>query len=143
MLSSKLPGGEPFDAAEIERSALHLGLQPLRWPADFPFDSELAMLVATYAKSIGRVVPFAQAAFRQAFAGGHSLAGADNVLIAAAACEMHPTAVLSAAKLTSVAERLSATTTEAAERGVSEVPALHIEGRVFVGGDALDEALAA
>ncbi len=40
------------------------------WPADFPFDSELAMLVATYAKSIGRVVPFAQAAFRQAFAGG-------------------------------------------------------------------------
>ena len=31
------------------------------------------MRVATYAKSIGRVVPFAQAAFRQAFAGGHSL----------------------------------------------------------------------
>ncbi len=52
------------------------------------------MLVATYAKSIGRVVPFAQAAFRQAFAGGHSLADTNNVLIAAAACEMHPNAVL-------------------------------------------------
>ncbi len=143
MLSSKLPGGERFDAGEIEQCALDLGLQPLRWPPDFPFDSELAMLVATYAKSIGRVVPFAQAAFRQAFAGGHSLAGVDNVLIAAAACEMHPTAVLSATKLTSVAERLRATTTEAAERGVSEVPALHLKGRVFVGSDALDEALAA
>ncbi len=143
VLSSKLPIGEPFDTAEIEQSALDLGLQPLRWPADFPFDSELAMLVASYAKSIGRVVPFAQAAFRQAFAGGHSLASADNVLIAAAACEMHPTAVLSAAKLASVGERLRATTTEAAERGVSGVPALHIKGRLFVGGDALDDALAA
>ncbi|MGA2164073.1 MAG: DsbA family protein [Solirubrobacteraceae bacterium] len=143
VLSGKLPNREPFDAPAIEQCALELGLQPLRWPADFPFDSELAMLVATYAKSIGRVVPFAQAAFRQAFAGGRSLAGADNVLIAAAACEMHPTAVLSAAKLTSVVEQLSATTTEAAERGVSGVPALHIKGRVFIGSGALDEALAA
>ena len=39
----------------------------------FPFDSSLAMRAATYAKSIGRTVPFAQAAFRQAFAGGRSL----------------------------------------------------------------------
>ncbi len=53
-----------------------LGLQPLRWPEPFPFDSALAMRVATYAKSIGRTVPFAQAAFRQAFAGGRDLARA-------------------------------------------------------------------
>ena len=69
-------------------------LQPIRWPDPFPFDSTLAMQVATYAASIGRTVPFAQAAFRQAFAGGHSLEDADFVLIAAAACEMHPAAVL-------------------------------------------------
>ena len=61
------------------------------------------MRVATYAKSIGRAVPFAQAAFRQAFAGGHSLEDPDYVLIAAAACEMHPAAVLRAAELRSVA----------------------------------------
>ena len=52
------------------------------------------MRVATYARQIGRVVAFAQAAFRQAFAGGRSLADEDSVLIAAAACEMHPAAVL-------------------------------------------------
>ena len=57
----------------IAARAVELGLQPLRWPEPFPFDSPLAMRVATYAKSIGRTVPFAQAAFRQAFAGGHSL----------------------------------------------------------------------
>ena len=101
----ELPGAETFAAfrcareadvlrTEIERQARTLGLQPLRWPEPFPFDSELAMRAATYAKGIGRVVPFAQAAFRQAFAGGHSLARTDHVLIAAAACEMHPQAVL-------------------------------------------------
>ncbi len=60
------------------------------------------MRVATYAKSIGRTVPFVQAAFRQAFAGGTLLEDLDFVLIAAAACEMHPAAVLKGAELRSV-----------------------------------------
>ena len=90
-------------ARRSQRRAAELGLQPLRWPDPFPFDSALAMRVATYAKSIGRAVPFAQAAFRQAFAGGHSLEEPDYVLIAAAACEMHPAAVLRGAELRSVA----------------------------------------
>ncbi|HYB23047.1 MAG TPA: DsbA family protein, partial [Solirubrobacteraceae bacterium] len=102
----------------VERRARELGLQPLRWPEPFPFDSELAMRVATYAASIGRAVPFAQAAFRQAFAGGHSLEDPDYVLIAAAACEMHPQAVLRGAELESVAQRLAATTAQAAAAGV-------------------------
>ena len=73
------------------------------WPAPFPFDSALAMRVATYAESIGRTVPFAQAAFRQAFAGGNALDDLDYVLISAAACEMHPRAVVQGAELRSVA----------------------------------------
>ena len=56
--------------------AAEQGLQPLRWPDPFPFDSLLAMRVATYAKQIGRTVAFALAAFRQAFAGGRVLARA-------------------------------------------------------------------
>jgi len=126
--------------AEVSRRAEELGLQPLRWPSPFPFDSSLAMRVATYAKSIGRTVPFAQAAFRQAFAGGHSLEDPDFVLIAAAACEMHPTAVLRGAELHSVAEQLSATTAAAAALGVGDVPAITIGERVFQGERALEEA---
>ena len=80
---------------DIGRQVDSLGLQPLRWPDPFPFDSELALLAATYAKSIGRVVAFSLAAFRQAFAGGHAL-DETHVLIAASACEMHPRAVLKA-----------------------------------------------
>ena len=137
VLARELPGPKSFAAPrcqteeqlfreEIARSAQRLGLQPLRWPRPFPFDSSLAMRAATYAKSIGRTIPFAQAAFRQAFAGGHNLEQADFVLIAAAACEMHPNAVLHGTELRSVCEQLALATEQAAQAGVSEVPALRM-----------------
>jgi 2-hydroxychromene-2-carboxylate isomerase len=147
----ELPGAESFAAvrcaseadvfrAELERGARQLGLQPLRWPQPFPFDSALAMRAATYAKGIGRVVPFAQAAFRQAFAGGHDLERSDFVLIAAAACEMHPQAVLRGAELRAVREQLAASTAAAARAGVRDVPAVRVGERVFCGERALEEA---
>jgi 2-hydroxychromene-2-carboxylate isomerase len=137
LLAGEQPG---VSRAEIERSARELGLQPVRWPEPFPFDSSLAMRVATYAASIGRTVPFAQAAFRQAFAGGHSLQDPDFVLIAAAACEMHPAAVLRSAELRSTAERLVATTAAAVSAGVTEVPAVVVGEETFVGEDMLERA---
>jgi 2-hydroxychromene-2-carboxylate isomerase len=153
VLARELPGAESFEAfrcateeqvfrAEIERRAEELGLQKLRWPSPFPFDSDLAMRVATYAKGIGRVVPFAQAAFRQAFAGGHDLERLDVVLIAAAACEMHPQAVLRGAELRGVREQLAAATAKAARAGVSEVPAVRVGERIFAGERALGDAAA-
>jgi 2-hydroxychromene-2-carboxylate isomerase len=127
--------------AEIERRAQELGLQPVRWPDPYPFDSSLAMRAATYAASIGRTVPFAQAAFRQAFAGGHSLEDPDFVLIAAAACEMHPSAVLAGAELRSTVQRLADATAAAALAGASDVPAIVLADSVFVGEDAPERAV--
>ena len=111
----------PFRCAEevlayredVERAARAQGVQPLRWPDPFPADAEWAMLVATYAKQIGRAVAFSLAAFRQAFAGGRDLGERDNVLIAAAACEMHPLAVIKGADLRGTRQRLEAATAEA------------------------------
>jgi 2-hydroxychromene-2-carboxylate isomerase len=125
---------------EVARRAFELGLQPLRWPDPFPFDSSLAMRVATYAKSIGRAVPFAQAAFRQAFAGGHSLEDPDVVLIAAAACEMHPAAVLRGAELRSVSRQLAAATSGAGTSQINEIPAFVVDGELFAGERALEDA---
>jgi 2-hydroxychromene-2-carboxylate isomerase len=153
VLARELPGSESFEAfrcredeeifrLELERRAAELGLQELRWPEPFPFDSSFAMRAATYAKSIGRAVPFAQAAFRQAFAGGRPLEETDNVLIAAAACEMHPSAVLKGAELRSVSEQLSAATAAAAALGVSDVPTVRVGERLFAGERALEEAAA-
>jgi len=113
---------------DVARRARALGLQPLRWPPRFPFDSTLAMRAATYASSIGRAVPFAQAAFRQAFAGGRDLEQLDSVLIAAAACEMHPNAVRQSTRRPAIAEQLQRATAQAARAGVSEVPALRLTG---------------
>ena len=151
VLARELPGGGAPGAfrceqeadvfrTEIARRAGELQLLPLCWPEPFPFDSVLAMSVATYAKSIGRAVAFAQAAFRQAFAAGRSLDEADNVRIAAAACEMHPDAVLAASQLRTVARELARCTAGAAEAGVLEVPAVTVGERVFLGERALEEA---
>lgn len=140
------PGaGEAFRCAteieafqeDVARKARHLGLQPIRWPDPFPFESRTAMLAATYAKEIGRTVPFAQAAFRQAFAGGHGLQREDFVLIAAAACEMHPRAVLSAIASPSTAQRLSAAAKLATAAGVEDLPAVVIGGQAICGDRAL------
>jgi 2-hydroxychromene-2-carboxylate isomerase len=140
-------GGAEEQREHVERRARELGLQPLRWPDPYPFDSGLAMRVATYAASIGRAVPFALAAYRQAFAAGRCLADPDSVVIAAAACEMHPAAVLRAGELRSIHERLAQETAAAAAAGVTEVPTIVLPGasagarpRMFTGEAALDLA---
>jgi 2-hydroxychromene-2-carboxylate isomerase len=138
-------GGRPTDPdyrATIERRASELDLLPLRWPTPYPFDDEKAMLVATYAKGIGRIVAFAQAAFRQAFAGGHSLAEAEHVLVAAAACEIHPAAASQALSQRSVRERITLATARAAGVGITGLPAIRIGSRVFAGERCLDDAAA-
>jgi 2-hydroxychromene-2-carboxylate isomerase len=128
----------------IERLAARRGLQDIRWPDPFPSDTEFAMRVATYARQMGRAVAFSLAAFRQAFAGGRDLGVPDNVLIAAAACEIHPRAVSKGAGLASVARALDEATALAAQRGVRDVPAVWLsDGRVFHGDEALDGAMRA
>jgi 2-hydroxychromene-2-carboxylate isomerase len=132
---------------DVGRRARAQGVQAFRWPDPFPVeDTRFAMLVATYAKQIGRTVPFALAAFRQAYAGGRDLSVPDNVLIAAAACEMHPAAVLKSAGLGSIARRLDEATAAAAAAGVLDVPAVRVGDRIFHGDAELEaaaEALAA
>jgi 2-hydroxychromene-2-carboxylate isomerase len=125
---------------DIERRAAFYGIQPLRWPDPFPPDAEWAMLVATYAKQIGRAVAFSLAAFRQAFAGGRDLGDPDSVMLAAAACEMHPAAIEKGAGLASIRRRLDEATAAAVAAGVIDVPAVRVGDRVFHGDRELEAA---
>ena len=77
---------------EVERRAAEYGLPPIRWPDPWPGNMLAAMRAATYAAQIGKAVSFALAAFRQAFTAGRDLSDPDNVMVAAAACELHPQA---------------------------------------------------
>ena len=135
---------EQIARLEVERTAAARGLQPVKWPDPFPFDSAFAQRAATFAKGSGKTVAFALAAFRQAFAGGRALDEPDRVLIAAAACEIHPRALLKGAATESVARRLDEATALARDRGVRSVPAVWTPaGEVFHGDDQLDVAMAA
>jgi 2-hydroxychromene-2-carboxylate isomerase len=127
---------------EVEERAREYGLLPVRWPAEWPTNTLKAMRAAIFAQQTGRVVAFSLAAFRQAFAAGKDLQDVDNVLIAAAACELHPNAVLKGIELQSTKDRLRQATQEAYDRGVRGVPTVAIGDRLFWGDDRLEEAAA-
>jgi 2-hydroxychromene-2-carboxylate isomerase len=135
-------GLEPpnWNPEAIERLAAAQTLQPLRWPPTWPPEPRLATLAATYAKHVGRAVAFSLACFRQTFAGGRDLADEDTVLIAAAACEMHPTAVLKGIGLRSVTAGLARAHERALAAGVEALPAVQVGAEVFAGEACIDEA---
>ncbi len=129
--------------AEVDRRAADYGLPPIRWPEPFPGNTLAAMRAATYAKQTGRTVAFALAAFRQAFAAGRDLSEPENVLIAAAGCELHPAAVLKAIETAGVKDALRDATDAAGDLGVQGVPSLVVGDEVFWGDDRLEDAIAA
>ena len=137
-----------IEVVEPDREALELlvderRMQPLRWPQQWPPDGRTAALAATYAKHIGRAVAFSLACFRQTFAGGRDLGDESTVLIAAAACEMHPSAVLKGIGLRSVTTGLDQAVARARAAGVTQLPAIGVADRVFTELEEAAEALAA
>jgi 2-hydroxychromene-2-carboxylate isomerase len=135
--------GREDGIAEVERRAADYGLARLAWPEPWPGDMLFAMRAATFAKQTGRTVSFALAAFRQQFAAARDLSEHDNVLIAAAACELHPNAVTKACGTEGVKRALIEATEGAAERGVIGVPSIAVGEEVFWGDDRLAEAVEA
>jgi len=129
----------PDAIGAVDKSAISdLAPMPPRWPDPLPADTHTAMLAATFAKKSGRAVAFSLAAFRQAFAAGKDLGETDNVLIAAAACELHPRAVLKGIETRSTQDDLAKATAAARERGITELPALVRDDRVHQGKPLLD-----
>jgi 2-hydroxychromene-2-carboxylate isomerase len=133
------------DFAEIQRRADERGLPEVVYPEGWPIDiySLNPIRAAIYAKESGRVVSFTLACFRQVFAAGRDMSDADNVLLAAAACELHPNAVLKGMETESVKGRLRAATKDAIERGVAGIPTIAVGDALFWGDDRLEEAVEA
>jgi len=141
VLGARLGVTEPApEAGQLETAIAEHGLQPLRLPVRWPPDTELAMLVATYAKRGGKAVAYSLAAFRQAFAGGRDLGDEGTVLIAAAACEMHPRAVLKAVRLRSTRAALDQACERAEAADVTALPAIATAAGTYCGDRALERA---
>ena len=143
---SMQPGGaDPEHLAELQRRASERGLPEIRYPNGWPVEnySLNPTRAAIYAKESGRVVSFTLACFRQVFAAGRDMSEVDNVLLAAAACELHPNAVLKGIETKSVKEKLRAATEEAIALGLEGIPTVAVGEQLFWGDDRLEEAVEA
>jgi 2-hydroxychromene-2-carboxylate isomerase len=138
-------GPDPEHLAEVQRRATERELPKVVYPDGWPVDnySLNPTRAAVYAKESGRVVSFTLACFRQVFAAGRDMSDVDNVLVAAAACELHPNAVLKGIETQSVKDKLRAATDEALERGLVGIPTVAVGDELFWGDDRLEEAVAA
>lgn len=130
---------------EVERRAAQRELLALRWPPGWPREtySVPAMRAATYAAEIGRVAAFSLAAFRQQFNAGRGMNELDNILLAGAACEIHPKALRQALEREPIKRKLKEATEEAIALGVPGVPTVRVGDQLFWGDDKLAEAAAA
>lgn len=136
-------GPDPDHLEEVQRRASERGLPKVLYPGGWPMDnySLNPIRAAIYAKESGRVVSFTLACFRQVFAAGRDMSDVDNVLVAAAACELHPNAVLKGIETQSVKDKLRVATDEAIERGVQGIPTVAVGDELFWGDDRLEEAV--
>jgi 2-hydroxychromene-2-carboxylate isomerase len=138
--------GEDHDAhwEQINARAAERGLPALKRPPGWPIDSYsvIGARAATFAKGSGRAVAYSLALFRQIFAGGRTL-DEDTALIAGAACELHPNALLKGLESRAVKEGLASATNGAYELGVRGVPTIAVDGELFWGDDRLEDAAAA
>ena len=139
------PEPDPEHLEENRRRAAERGLPEVVYPDGWPLDnySLNPARAAIYAKESGRVVSFSLACFRQVFAAGKDMSDVDNVLIAAAACELHPNAVLKGIETQSVKDKLRAATDQALALGVEGIPTIAVGDRLFWGDDRLEEAVQA
>jgi 2-hydroxychromene-2-carboxylate isomerase len=138
-------GPDPEHLAEIQRRAAERGLPGVIYPKGWPLDnySLNPTRAAVYAKESGRVVSFSLACFRQVFAAGRDMSDLDNVLVAAAACELHPNAVMKGIETKSIKDKLRVATDEAIERGLIGIPTVAVGEELFWGDERLEEAVAA
>ena len=131
-----------LDRGGVEERALARGLAP-RWPASVS-DTRRMMLAAVYAKQLGKTVAFCLAAFRQAYAGGRDPGEETTALLAGAAAEMHPRAILGAVGTRAVQRALDEANAFATAAGVLSVPAIVTPaGEVFAGDDGIEAAAVA
>jgi 2-hydroxychromene-2-carboxylate isomerase len=131
------------DWEDVTARAARLGLLAPRRPATWPPDTGLALRALTYARGLGKTVAFAQAVLRQAYAGGRDLSDPDTLVIAGAAAEIHPRALLTGAETAGVRRTLAEATAAARAAGIGLGPAIAWPGgRVLAGPECVAVATA-
>ncbi len=140
--------GSPVTEADVdlrtvaaERRARELRM-PLVWPERFPAPVPMAMRVATYAADLGRGAAFVLAAGRLAFCGGFDIEDQDMIAEAAAAAGLEVAEALDVAKDIQRDEMIVGAGRALWSEGVTMLPALRHERRLYWGEPQIAAALA-
>jgi len=130
---------------ECERRARERGLPALRWPDGWPRQSYSipVLRAALVADEHGRLREFSRAALRSLFADGVALTELGPILRVAEAAGVDPDAVREGVGRWEIKRRLREATDAALAAGVTGVPTVLVDGRVFWGDDQLESAAAA
>lgn len=127
--------------ADAERRARELRM-PLVWPERFPAPVPMAMRVATYAAEAGRGAAFVLAAGRLAFCGGFDIEDQDMLAEAAAAARLEVAEALDVARDIQRDEMIVGAGRALWSEGVTALPALRHEQRLYWGEAQIAAALA-
>ncbi|HEY2435696.1 MAG TPA: DsbA family protein, partial [Solirubrobacteraceae bacterium] len=134
-----------FDS--IARRAAERRLPEVRYPEGWPAEtySLAALRAAVVASDEGqdRLRAASRELFRTAFVDGQHLADVEAVLNALERAGMDRAVVREAIETDEVKERLRAETDAAIERGVTGVPTVAVDDKLFWGDDRLEEAATA
>jgi 2-hydroxychromene-2-carboxylate isomerase len=125
---------------EIEARANRYGLPLLSWPENWPNNTLKAMRAAIWADSLGHGPRFAHAGFHRAFTEGADLSQLDVLVDLARALGLPADELPDAIEEPAVKDGLRRATTEAWEHGVTGVPSIEANGKVFFGDDSLELA---
>jgi 2-hydroxychromene-2-carboxylate isomerase len=130
---------------ECEARARAAGLPPISWPDGWPAESYslLVLRAAVVAEEAGRLREFSLAAYAKHFVEAADLREMDVVLDAATRAGVEAEAVRAGVERPEVKGRLRETTDAAVAAGVTGIPTVSVDGRLFWGDDRLEDAAAA
>jgi 2-hydroxychromene-2-carboxylate isomerase len=128
------------ERAQARAVALRL---PLMWPEKFPVRSPRALRATLRACELGVGPRFALAASRLCFCGGYDLDDLETLAEAAAASGLPLDDCLAAARDGARDDVLEATAAQLRGSGVTQLPAIRLDGRWFIGTRCLPAAAAA
>ncbi len=129
---------------EIAGRAAARGLPPVRYPDGWPVEtySVTPLRAALLAPDQEQLRAVTRELYRTAFVEGRHLADLSTVLEAAERAGMDPVQVRRGVAGQEVKDRLRAATAQAIARGVTGVPTVAVDGRLFWGDDQLEDAAA-
>lgn len=136
-VGKRSPQRQAYRLVELERWRKRLGIElninPKFWPANETLAACMVLAAGT-----GDAVALAGALLRAVWAQERDIADRDTLLAIAEECNLDAQGLITMAELAAVAERRTAESEEAIERGVFGAPTYVFDGELFWGQDRLD-----